>query len=70
MWFILKSAGMLTQSKKIWTLFITLESLIIVPVLLKKKPPKYLALRTFFEVLLAINQEYEMLYILKASAKM
>ena len=39
----------------------TLESLIIVPVLLKKKPPKSLAVRTFFAVLLSIIQKFELL---------
>ena len=29
---------------------------------IEKKPPKYLAVRTFFAVLLAIIQEFEMLY--------
>ena len=29
---------------------------------IEKNPPKYLAVRTFFAVLLAIIQEFEMLY--------
>ena len=40
----------------------TLKFLIKVPVLLKKKPPKSLAVRTFFAVLLPINQEFELLH--------
>ena len=49
------------QTQKKFVLVGTLESLIIVPVLWKKKPPKSLAVRTFFAVLLPIIQKFELL---------